>query len=342
MISDLTKSQFQKFRSMKRAWWSFWILLFFYVLSLFSEQIANNRPLVLGYEGKLYFPTLTFYDETTFGGAFKTEADYQALKSSDAFKANGGWMVHPLIPYDPLSSDWEAEGPPPHAPSAEHWLGTDSAARDVLARILYGFRTAMNFALALIVLSVALGILIGSIQGYAGGKSDLLGQRIIEIWSALPFLYVVILMSSIYGQSFMILLLVFGLFRWIGISYYIRAEFLRLKNQTYVQAARAQGARHVGVVFKHILPNALNPIITIIPFSLVTAITSLTALDFLGFGLPPPAPSWGELLRQGLENLYAPWMSLSAVIALFLTLLLASFVGEGARAAFDPRVQSKS
>jgi microcin C transport system permease protein len=337
MISDLTRKQFQKFRSIKRAWYSLVILTGLFILSLFSEQIANNKPILLSYEGNLYFPTLKFYNGQTFGGEFRTEADYQALSKSDRFTEKGNWMLFPVIPYDPLSSDWEAEGPPPHAPSTRHWLGTDSSARDVLARILYGFRIGMLFALALTGASLLIGIVIGALQGYAGGKVDLTGQRLVEIWSALPFLYVVIFVASVYGQSFTILLLVFAVFRWIGMSYFVRAEFLKLKNQTFVQAALAQGSSHIRIIWRHILPNALTPVITLLPFSLITAITALTALDFLGFGLEPPTPSWGDLLRQGLENLYAPWLSISSVGALFITLLLASFIGEGARAAFDPR-----
>ncbi len=337
MFSDLTRSQFRKFRSFKRAWYSLLVLVAVYIVSLFSEQLANDKPLIAGYDGRLFFPTLRFYSEQDFGGTFKTEPDYKALDKDPDFQAKGGWMIFPIIPYGPFSSDWEEPGAPPHPPSLRHWLGTDNSARDVFARVLYAFRTGMTFALALTGTSLILGILIGSFQGYAGGAVDISAQRLIEVWSALPFLYVVILMGSIYGQSFAILLITFTLFRWIGMSYYVRAEFLKLKNQTYVEAARAQGAGHGKIIFRHILPNAFTPLLTLLPFSLITAITALTALDFLGFGLAPPAPSWGELLQQGLENLYAPWMAISAIAALFITLLLASFVGEGARAAFDPR-----
>jgi microcin C transport system permease protein len=207
----------------------------------------------------------------------------------------------------------------------------------VLARLLYGFRTSMTFALALACLAALIGSAIGGVQGYLGGYFDLGAQRLIEIWSALPFLYVVILIGSIYGQSFLVLLFIFSLFQWIALSYYMRGEFYRLKGQTFAQAARALGAGHVSILFRHILPNALNPVVTIFPFLLIGGISSLTALDFLGFGLPPPTASWGEMLQQGLKYLYAPWLALSSVLALFCTLLLASFVGEGARAAFDPK-----
>jgi microcin C transport system permease protein len=337
MISEITRQQFRRFRSIKRAWYSLWILGILFVLSLFSEQLANNKPLLLRYGGGWYFPTLRFYSSETFGGPYKTEADYVKLADSESFRQKGGWMLFPPIPQNPYASLLDMPGNPPHPPSFQHWLGTDESARDVLARILYGFRIGMSFALCLACIGTVLGIVIGGLQGYFGGRTDLAAQRLIEIWSALPFLYVVILVGSIYGQSFLILIFVFALFKWIGLSYYMRGEFLRLRSQTYVEASRALGATHSRLVFRHILPNALTPVITLFPFLLIGGITALTALDFLGFGLPPPTPSWGELLQQGLRLLYAPWLALSSVGALFLTLLLASFIGEGVRAAFDPK-----
>lgn len=337
MFSEITRQQFRRFRSIRRAWVSFWILVVAYVLSLFSEHLANDRPLVMRYNGSTFFPTLKFYPAEAFGGRYRTEADYLALEKTPEFAAKGGWMLYPPIKSDPLRSYLTEDGSPPHAPSARHWLGTDDSARDVAARLLYGFRSSMTFALILAVLSAAVGIVIGGIQGYAGGWFDLAGQRLIEIWSALPFLYVVILIGSIYGQTFGVLLFVFLLFEWIGLSYYMRGEFYRLKHQTFTQAAQALGAGPFRILYRHILPNAMVPVITLFPFMLIGGISSLTSLDFLGFGLPPPTPSWGEMLQQGLNHLYAPWLAFSAVMALFTTLLLASFVGEGARAAFDPR-----
>ncbi|MEM9445819.1 MAG: ABC transporter permease [Verrucomicrobiota bacterium] len=339
MFSSLTKRQFKRFRSIKRAWYSLIILSALFVLSLFSEQIANDKPLLLGYDGKIFFPTLKFYTDKDLGGLYKTEADYKKLEGEAHFKNNGGWMIFPIVQFDPYSSDWDESGAPPHAPSLRHPLGTDHAARDVFARVLYGFRTSMFFSLTLSIFSTIIGFIIGAIQGYTGRHVDMTMQRLIEMWSALPFLYVVILMGSIYGQSFGVLLFVFCLFRWIGTSYYIRAEFLRLKNLTFVQASRAIGGGHIRVIFRQIMPNSLNPIITLFPFDIIIGISSLTALDFLGFGLAPPAPSWGELLQQGLANLYAPWVAISSVSALFITLLLASFIGEGARAAFDTKAE---
>lgn len=340
MFSEVTRQQFRRFRAMRRAWISFWILAGAFGLSLLSPHIANDRPLVMRYEGRTYFPTVKFYSDATFGGRYNTEADYLALERRSDFAETGGWMLFPPIKANPYRSYLEQTGNPPHPPSTRHWLGTDQAARDVAARLLYGFRNSMSFALALACIVAVLGTIIGGVQGYLGSYFDLTTQRLIEIWSALPFLYVVILVGSIYGQSLTVLLFVFAIFQWVALSYYMRGEFYRLKNQTFVQATRALGAGHIRVLFRHILPNAFNPVVTIFPFTLISAISSLTALDFLGFGLPPPAASWGELLDQGLKHLYAPWLAVSAVMALFFTLLLASFVGEGARAAFDPKSTS--
>ena len=341
MFSPVTRQKFRKFRSIKRAWWSFWILTVAFVLSLFSDQIASDRPLVLGYEGKLYFPTFRFYSDETFGGTYRTEANYVALRNDPKFRERGGWMILPPIPHDPLHPYLDLAGAPPHPPSAEHWLGTDNAARDVLSRLIHCFRICMLFALSLAGISAFLGIVIGGIQGYFAGRVDLIVQRLIEIWSALPFLYVVILLGSIYGQSFAMLLFVMAIFQWISLSYYMRGEFYRLREQTFVVAARAQGMPAHWILFRQILPNAMTPVITLLPFMVVAGISSLTALDFLGFGLPPPTPSWGEMIQQGLVNLHAPWVATSAVTALFVTLLLATFIGEGLRDAFDPKSLTK-
>ncbi len=341
MFSPLAKSRLRRFRSIKRAWWSLWILVAAFVLSLFSEHLVNDHPLLLRYEGRSYFPTLNFYSSRTFGGAYDTEANYRALRNDPSFEAKGGWMLLPPIPHSPLHPYLDLDGTPPHAPSRDHWLGTDSSARDVFARIVYGFRICMTFALTLAAISTLLAIVIGGIQGYCGGKVDLFVQRSIEIWSALPFLYVVILLGSIYGQTFGLLLLIMVIFEWIGLSYYMRGEFYRLREQPYVMASRALGASNTRIVFRQILPNAMTPVITFLPFMIVAGISSLTALDFLGFGLQPPTPSWGELIQQGLQNLQAPWLSISSIGALFITLLLASFVGEGLREAFDPKSRTR-
>jgi microcin C transport system permease protein len=337
MLSPLTKSRLRKFRSIKRAWWSLWILAIAYALSIFAEQICNDHPLILRYEGHVYFPTLRFYPSTDFGGKYGTEADYLALRTDPEFKARGGWMLLPPIPHSPLHSYLDLSGNPPQPPSWQHWLGTDGAARDILARLFYGFRICMTFALALALASTVLGIIIGGIQGYFAGWVDLTAQRLIEVWSALPFLYVVILIGSIYGQTFGVLLCVLVIFEWIALSYYMRGEFYKLREQQYVLAARALGASHTRILFVQMLPNAMTPVITLLPFMVVAGISELTALDFLGFGLQPPTPSWGEMLQEGLQNLQAPWVSASAIGALFVTLMLATFVGEGVREAFDPK-----
>ncbi len=341
MFSPLTRSRLRKFRSNRRAWWSLCILVAAYLLSLGADHLVTDRPLVMRYEGRLYFPTLQFHSGQTFGGPYATAADYVALRRDPKFHTGGNWMLLPPIPHDPLHPYLDLASTPPHPPSAAHWLGTDSSARDVLARLIHGFRTCMTFALALTLTSTVLGIIIGAVQGYFGGRVDLTIQRLIEIWSALPFLYVVILLGSIYGQSFAMLLIVMTLFEWIGLSFYLRGEFLKLREQPFVLAARALGAGHRRIVFGQILPNALTPLITLLPFSLIGGISALTALDFLGFGLPPPAPSWGEMIGQGLQNLNAPWVAGSAVLALFLTLMLTTFVGEGLRDAFDPKSHAR-
>jgi microcin C transport system permease protein len=336
VFSELTKDRLRRFKTIKRAHFSLWILGIAFCLSLFSEFIANDKPIYMRYNGTSYFPVLFFYSERTFGGQYGTEADYLKLKNDKDFLKNG-FMIFPVIPHSPLHSYLDLPGNPPQPPSWSHLLGTDSMARDILARLIYGFRICMAFSLCLMILGAIAGIIIGGVQGYLGGKFDITVQRLIEIWSSLPFLYVVILVGSIYGSNFILLLMVMAIFQWIGLSYYMRGEFYKLKNMTYIKAAGALGIGPLSIFFRQMLPNALTPVITIMPFSLIGGITSLTALDFLGFGLPPPTPSWGELLSQGLNYLYAPWIAIATVAALFITLLLATFIGEGVREAFDPK-----
>ena len=341
MFSDLTRTRFRRFRSIRRAWFSLLVLSALFVLSLFSEVISNDRPLLLGYKGEIHAPVFKFYPGTAFGLAQGTKVDYLELDKDPDFHAQGGWILFPPIHWGPYRAHLDHSGNPPHAPSREHWLGTDNTARDVLSRLLYGFRLCMAFALLIAFLAITLGIFIGGLQGWLGGKTDIVGQRLIEIWSALPFLYVVILLGAIYGRSFALLVTVVALFEWIGISYYLRAEFYRLKGLNYVKAARALGIPGWRIFLRHVLPNALTPVITLLPFLLIAGISSLTSLDFLGFGLQPPAASWGELLRQGLDNLQAPWLAVTSVTALFITLLLATFIGEGLREAFDPKADAR-
>ena len=340
VFSKLSKDRFRRFRMIKRAWYSFIILSALFVLSLFAELLCNDRPYIISFNDKLYFPIFKFYPEKEFGGKYFTEADYVSLRNSDLFKKEGNWMLLPPIPHSPLHSYIDLEGTPPHPPSAMHWLGTDASARDVFARLLYGFRICMLFSLILAGIATLFGILIGGVQGYFGGVIDLAVQRMIEIWSSLPFLYVVILVGTIYSRSFMILILVLSLFQWIGLSYYMRGEFLKIRNLNYVKVAKTMGMPSSHILFRQILPNGLTPVITLLPFQIIGGIGALTALDFLGFGLQPPTPSWGELLSQGLNNLFAPWLAVSTVVCLFTTLLLATFIGEGVREAFDPRAST--
>ena len=340
LFSSLAHDRFARFKKIKRAWYSFLILSFLFILSLFSELICNDRPYVLWYEDEFYFPIFQFYPEKEFGGKYLTEADYVALRKSEVFRNSENWMLLPPVPHSPLHSYIDLEGVPPHAPSRDHWLGTDSSARDVFARLLYGFRICMLFSLVLALIATLFGILIGGVQGYFGGWVDMAVQRMIEIWSSLPFLYVVILVGTIYSRSFMILILVLSLFQWIGLSYYMRGEFLKIRNLNYVKVAKTMGMSSTHILFRQILPNGLTPVITLLPFQIIGGIGALTALDFLGFGLQPPTPSWGELLSQGLNNLFAPWLAISTVVCLFTTLLLATFIGEGVREAFDPRAST--
>lgn len=337
MFSEITRKRWASFRSMRRAHISLWILLITFVASLASPLWVNDRPIAFSWKDSTYFPIFSFHSDQEFGGRFQTEADYPELFENEAFQAHLNWSISPLIPHDPLRQNLDQEEAPPHPPSFSHWLGTDLHGRDILARIIYGYRNGMSFSLLLTVITAFMAIVIGGIQGYLGGKVDFFTQRFIEIWSSLPFLYVVIAIGSFLGRGFGILILVMAVFSWIGLSYYMRGEFLRLKMQNYVLAARVAGIGHRRIFFRHILPNALTPLVTLVPFLVIGNISSLTALDFLGFGLNPPTPSWGELLAQGLDNIFAPWIAFSTVAALFCTLLLAAFVGEGVREAFDPK-----
>ena len=349
-LTQETLNRLKRFRKNKRAFWSLVVLVVAYLLSLTSPWTVNDEPLYLSYEGKSYFLAFVRYSEKDFGGEYQTEQDYGKLfavvqeceeDAAEGFTRAGGcpeiWAIMPPIAHDPLKADLSEEGTPPFAPSARHWLGTDSNGRDVLARLIHGFRICISFSLLLTVLGTFLGIVIGGIQGYLGKFWDTGMQRFIEIWSSLPMLYVVILIGSIYGRSFWLLILIMAAFNWISLSYYMRAEFLKLRGMTYVQSAKVLGMGHRHIFFKEILPNAMTPVVTLFPFTLIGGIGSLTSLDFLGFGLQPPTPSWGELMSQGLNNLYAPWISVSTVAALFVTLLLTTFVGEGVRDAMDPK-----
>ena len=336
MLGELGRRRLETFRANRRAWWSLWLFLALFLATLPAELLANDKPLLVRYDGRFYAPVLRSYPETTFGGFFETEAQYEDAEVQELIRARG-WLLWPPIPYAYDTNVRDLPGPAPSPPSARNWLGTDDQARDVVARLVYGFRISVLFGLILTLLSSLVGIAAGAVQGYFGGKLDLFFQRFIEIWSSMPTLYLLIILASVVKPSFWWLLGLLLLFQWMSLVPVVRAEFLRTRNFDYVRAARALGARDATIMFRHILPNAMTAALTFLPFILSAAITSLTALDFLGFGLPPGSPSLGELLNQGKNNLTAPWLGLSGffVIALLLSLLV--FIGEGVRDAFDPR-----
>jgi len=335
-LGEIGRRRLDAFRANRRAWWSLWIFLALFALTLPAELVANDKPLLVRYDGRFYVPVLRSYPETSFGGIFETEAQYQDAEVQALIRAEG-WLVWPPIRFAYDTNVRDLPGPAPSPPSARNWLGTDDQARDVVARLVYGFRISVLFGGILTVLSSLVGVAAGAVQGYFGGKIDLFFQRFIEIWSSVPTLYLLIILASVVKPSFWWLLGLLLLFQWMSLVPVVRAEFLRTRNFDYVRAARALGARDATIMFRHILPNAMTAALTFLPFILSAAITSLTALDFLGFGLPPGGPSLGELLNQGKNNLTAPWLGLSGffVIAVLLSLLV--FIGEGVRDAFDPR-----
>ena len=336
-MPELSNKRFRKFKSIRRGYYSLILIVALYVISFGLELLANNKPIFVRYQGKYYFPTFKFFPATTFGSADSAEPDYRALHAQFRAAGDGNIVMMPLLPYSPTESLRDLPGTPPHPPGWEHWLGTDDRGRDVFVRLLYGFRISMSFGLKVTFFSLMLGVFVGALQGYYGGTFDLTVQRLIEIWSTIPTLYLIIIISSIFEPSYFWLVVILTTFSWMGITYYMRGEVLREKSKDYVQAARALGASDFSIIFRHILPNALIPIITLIPFMLVGDIFALTSLDFLGFGLPAPTPSWGELMGQGMANMYSYWLSLSPIGALFFTLLLVTFVGEAVREAFDPK-----
>ena len=312
------------------------IFLALFFVSLFAEFIANDRPMVIAYDGHLYFPIFTDYPETTFGGEFPTEADYRDPYLRRRIEAQG-WMVWPLIPFHYDTINYALRSPAPSPPDAFDWLGTDDQGRDVLARLIYGFRISVLFGLTLTILSSIVGIAAGGIQGYYGGLTDLMFQRFIELWSNIPVLYLLIILSSIVQPNFWWLLGIMLALSWMQLVDLVRAEFLRARNFDYVRAARALGVANPVIMFRHVLPNAMVSTLTFLPFILNGSITTLTSLDFLGFGLPPGSPSLGELLLQGKNNLQAPWLGLTAFFVLAIMLSLLIFIGEAVRDAFDPR-----
>ena len=335
-MSPLSKRRLHNFRANRRGYWSLWIFLVLFVVSLFAEFIANDKPLLVYYDGGFYAPVLAFYPETEFGGIFETEAEYREREVQELIEEKG-WMVWPPVPYSFDTINYDLPSPAPSPPTAENWLGTDDQGRDVVARVIYGFRVSVLFGLALTLFSSVVGISAGAVQGYFGGWLDLMFQRFIEIWAGLPVLYLLIILASVVEPNFWWLLGLMLMFSWMSLVGVVRAEFLRARNFDYVRAARALGVGDATIMVRHVLPNAMVAALTFLPFILNGSITTLTSLDFLGFGLPPGSPSLGELLAQGKANLQAPWLGISGFLVLAIMLSLLIFIGEAVRDAFDPR-----
>jgi microcin C transport system permease protein len=335
-LSPLTRRRLANFRANRRGFWSLWIFLLLFLLSLCAELIANDRPLLVRYDGRFYVPFVVEYPETTFGGTFPTETVYRDPFVADSIRAKG-WILWAPIPFSYDTINYDLPVPAPAPPSRVNWLGTDDQGRDLLARLIYGFRTSVLFGLTLTLLSSVIGVIAGGVQGYFGGMVDLLFQRFIEIWSGMPVLYLLIILASIVEPNFWWLLGLMLLFSWMALVGVVRAEFLRARNFDYVRAARALGVRNAIIMARHVLPNAMVATLTFLPFVLNGSITTLTSLDFLGFGLPPGSASLGEILAQGKANLQAPWLGITGFVVLAVMLSLLIFIGEAVRDAFDPR-----
>jgi microcin C transport system permease protein len=326
-----------RFKRNRRGYISLWIFAVAVAVSLLAEVLSNDRPLIVRYEGQFYFPLLNSYPEKTFGGDFETPTDFLDPFIEQSIREGDNWAVYPLNRYSFNSLNYFAPSPNPAAPSSVNWLGTDDRGRDVLARLLYGFRVSVLFGLALTAIGVVLGIVMGAIQGYFAGKVDLVIQRFIEIWGSVPELYLLIILASVFEPGLLILLVILSLFGWMGLSDYVRAEFLRNRSLDYVIAARALGLTNLQIIWRHVLPNSLTPVIAFLPFRMSAAILALTSLDFLGLGVPSSTPSLGELLAQGKANLDAWWISLGTFGVLVALLLLLIFIGEALRDALDTR-----
>ena len=359
-ISPLNQRRWRNFKSNRRGYWSFWIFALLFFISLFAELIANDRPFLIKFDGKLYFPAFVTYPETAFGGDFETAADYRDPYLQKLIKEKNGTVLWPLIRYSYGTQNLDLPTPAPSPPTwmlteaqckavvekkglrgcrdlEYNWLGTDDQGRDVVARLIYGFRISVLFGLALTIVSSVIGIAAGGIQGYFGGWVDLLFQRFIEVWTAIPSLYLLLILSSVLVPGFFVLLGILLLFSWVSLVGLVRAEFLRGRNFEYIQAARALGVSNATIMFRHLLPNAMVATMTFLPFIVSSSVMTLTALDFLGFGLPPGSPSLGELLSQGKANVQAPWLGFTGFFSVAIMLSLLIFIGEGVRDAFDPR-----
>ncbi len=334
---SLARRRWHRFKRNRRGYYSFLIFSCLFVLSLFSELLSNDVPILVLYKGQAYFPLLVSYPETVFAGDFDTETDYLDPFFLDEIRKTGGKVFFPLNRHSFNSINLAVDGPVPSPPTRVNYLGTDDRGRDVLARLLYGFRLSVLFGFALTLAGTVVGVITGAVQGFFGGRTDLVFQRFIEIWGAMPELYLLIIFASIFQPSILLLLVLLSLFSWMGLSDYVRAEFLKGRNMEYVKAARALGVGDVTIMYRHLLPNGMTPVITFLPFRVSAAILALTSLDFLGLGVPPSTPSLGELLAQGKANIDAWWLSLSAFSVLIFTLILLIFVGEALRETFDPR-----
>ena len=330
-------SHWQRFKRNRTGYISLWIFMVLFGISMCADFIANDKPLIVRYDGHFYFPIVRNQPETVFGGDFATPTDFLDPDIRHNITSDSNWAIYPLIPYSYETLNYFSRVPNPAPPSAENWFGTDDRGRDVLSRLIYGFRLSILFGLALTIVGVGVGIITGSLMGFFGGKFDLISQRLIEIWGSMPELYLLIIFASIFNPSVLLLIVLLAAFGWMGLSDYVRAEFYRNRALEYVRAAKALGLTNFQIMLRHILPNSLTPVITFLPFRMSAAILSLTSLDFLGLGVPPGTPSLGELLSQGKGNLDAWWISLSTFVVLVATLLLLTFMGEALRNAFDSR-----
>jgi microcin C transport system permease protein len=334
---SLGRRRWRRFCRNRRGLYSLIIFAFFFLMSLLAEGISNDVPLLVIHEGKPYFPLLVDYPETTFGGDFETVTDYLDPYIQELLSQDGNKVYFPFNRHSYQSINFEIDGPVPSPPTRENFLGTDDRGRDVFARLLYGFRLSILFGFALTAVGTLVGIITGAVQGFLGGRVDLFFQRFIEVWGSMPELYLLIIFASIFKPSVVLLLILLSLFSWMGLSDYVRAEFLKGRNMEYVKAARALGVPNVTIMYRHLLPNGMTPVITFLPFRMSASILALTSLDFLGLGVPPSTPSLGELLAQGKANIDAWWLSLSTFLVLVGTLVLLIFIGEALRETFDPR-----
>jgi len=335
-LSPINQRRLANFKRNRRGYWAFWIFLIVYIVSLGAELIANDKPIVVNYDNQWYFPVFKTYSESVFGGDMGFTADYTDPYLTDLIEEKGS-IYWPLVPFSHQTIDFDLQSSPPSPPSSRHWLGTDDQGRDVFARMLYGFRVSVSFGLLLTLFSTLIGVSAGAVQGYFGGLLDLLAQRFIEIWQGLPVLYLLIIMASVIQPGFISLLVLMTLFGWTSLVGVVRAEFLRARNFEYVRAAKALGVGDTTIMIRHTLPNAMVATVTFLPFILSGSVTTLTGLDFLGLGLPPGSASLGEMLKQGRDNLHAPWLGLTAFFVLAIMLSLLVFVGEAVRDALDPR-----